>query len=126
MVFGLSVRTGSHSTDFYGRLACVGAVFGLVFGPTAFPRGSIVARSIDTVSCTPSMSIVTVNGVAERIRKGPSDFEISFGGNFGCELYGAAAFFRRLVGFVLSGEERAGRILEQLIYVSVRQSSGLI
>lgn len=41
-----------------------------------------MARSIDTMSCTPLMSIVTVDGVEETTRKEPTDFDNNFGGSF--------------------------------------------
>lgn len=82
---------GGCSTVLDWGLACVGVVVDLDFGAFAFLRGSIVTLSIDTVLCTPSISIVTVDYEAEMTRKGPTDLYSSPGGSFDCLLYGATA-----------------------------------
>lgn len=90
-----SADRGDNSKDFGGRLACIG----LDFGMTSFPRRSIVTRSIEIESCSPTMSIVTVDSVADTTRKGSSDFDSSFGGSLECLSNSAAAWPCQAVEF---------------------------
>lgn len=69
LVAGSTVCAAVQRTS-TGVLRRFSVVVGLVFCAVAFPRGSIVTRLMDTLSFTPSMSIVTVDGVAEMMQSG--------------------------------------------------------
>lgn len=77
----------------------VDVLTGLGRGVRVCERGSIVTRSIDRVSCMPSIPIVTVDGDAVTTRNGLTDFDRSFGWRFVCALHGAALWFHRVVEF---------------------------